>query len=397
MHRGRALDHLAAPADLHAMYAIVAVVMVGSGTADILTLKDGATLLGQVIDSAPPNKVAIVVRRAWAEAALPQRAAAWQRVEASWSRQARDERRRRLLAWQRERPEQRGESDAVRAWIAGELKRLDAGAEQPPLMYVEINSASVRRVIKRSDDMRRMLRQAWRAGLAEPESIAADDLKSALEGRGFAQSGVDSAPIDDLLPLPIENERRWLARRAATEVKAEPGLRYIRYLGLVLPESANADGAQAIAAAVASIKTILEGDAAADPLAARLADAARRGRVGLVVTRLDMAEDLSQVTVESALWIRTSPDRWEPVMARPVTVREGEVNPDEQTPLANDPQVKAAMGVIDRLGLGHVTPDLKERSLGVGAAVRRALGAAQSALARDLDQLSLPVDSARAE
>ena len=38
--------------------------------------------------------------------------------------------------------------------------------------------------------------------------------------------------------------------------------------------------------------------------------------------------------------------------------------------LADDPQVKAVFGVVESLGLGEVPPELKRRSLNMGAATR---------------------------
>jgi hypothetical protein len=51
--------------------------------------------------------------------------------------------------------------------------------------------------------------------------------------------------------------------------------------------------------------------------------------------------------------------------------------------------------VGDVLGLGNISPDLKQRSLGMGAATEKALGAARAAISQDLNLLMLPVFEAR--
>jgi hypothetical protein len=362
-----------------------------SSAAEVVTLRDGTALLGESIPTGPRGKLLFVVRRAWASEHAPAQLKAWKRAEMVWAARAVTQRRERLAAWLSERTAQAGVSDPVRKWIETEIKRLEDESERPPLVVAEIDRIQVRGLTRRSEDERRMLRQAWKGGITEPESKPVAELKRALEARGFALSDIDPAAIDDLLPLPLESDARWLARRAATEVKVEPALRFIRYLGFVLPEGANENAAGAVSAALASLKSLLD-ERPVDPLFAQLQSVGGRGRVGAIVTRLDMAEELSRVSVEATLWVRTGPDRWEPALAYPATVRTDAVGADEQQPIANDPQVQGTFKFFERMGLGELTPELKERGVKVGAAVRRALGMAQSALSRELENLALPIE-----
>jgi hypothetical protein len=334
----------------------------------------------------------MVVRRAWAEKALPTRSKRWEATELASSRRAEDQRRQRLLAWKQERSVQRGRDDAILAYIDAQLQRLDGkNKDRPPLMIVGLDQAQIRSIAKRPADASRMLRQAWRARIADAETQPVNALKDNLEGRGFAMSDVDRAPIDDLLPTPLESDARWLARRAATEVKNEPELRYVRYLGLVLPESASGGGPDAAAAAIGTLKSLLGGDEAADPLVAKLREIENRGRVGAVITKLEMADDFSSVTVETTLLTRAAPERWVPTIVHPVTVRSDDVQPGEGQGLAGDPQVQSVFRIVKGLGLGSVSPEIKQRSLNIGAATRQALGTAQAELSRDLESFALPV------
>ena len=52
------------------------------------------------------------------------------------------------------------------------------------------------------------------------------------------------------------------------------------------------------------LKGLLGEAPAEDPLVARAREVEKRGRVGLVATRLEVAPDLARVTVESTLWVR---------------------------------------------------------------------------------------------
>ena len=211
-------------------------------------------------------------------------------------------------------------------------------------------------------------------------------------GGGFLAAGPDPVRLDDLLPMPVEPEARWLARRAATEVLNEPGLRYVRHLGLVLPEGQPVSPAGA-ADALGALKGLLGDQPAEDPLAAITRKAADRGRIGLVVTALTTAPDFSEVKVEATLWVRSgaAPNSWQPADSRPATVRPDELRPEAGEDLAADPQVQAAFRIVEGLGLGAVDPGLKDRSLKVGAASRRALHLAQAALDGDLQEWAIPI------
>ena len=83
----------------------------------------------------------------------------------------------------------------------------------------------------------RLLQLGWLCEIPNVETMRLDDLKDALEGRGFATGG-DGRPVarEDLLPLTAEGDIAWLARRAATELAIDPDLRFLRYQNMVLPD-----------------------------------------------------------------------------------------------------------------------------------------------------------------
>ena len=201
---------------------------------DSITLRDGKIILGQVVEAAPRGRVVMVVRRAWAEKNVPDRLKIWIAAEAPLLKRSREERVRRLEAWKRDRAAE--PNDAIVAWIDGELARLKNDGDVPRLMMVSLSRAEIKSIVRRPPDSARKLRQAWRANLADAETKPIDALSTALEGRGFAVTAVDSAPIVDLLPIPAETEDQWRRRRAATEVTQERSLRFIRHRGILLPE-----------------------------------------------------------------------------------------------------------------------------------------------------------------
>ena len=134
------------------------------------------------------------------------------------------------------------------------------------------------------------------------------DLKDANSARGMTSTGEAPIPLDSLLPPAAESEDRWLLRRGATEVLNDEGLRFVRYGNVLLPEPTSGqavDPAQAAAVLQDTLREVL-GGSAVDPLTSRLEAVAAKGRVGAMVTRLDVASDLDSVTVESALYVKTA-------------------------------------------------------------------------------------------
>jgi hypothetical protein len=367
------------------LLAVALISLGGDPTADSVTMRDGKVILGQIVEPAPRGRLLVIVRRAWAEKNVPDRFNAWKAVEAPTLKRSRDERLRRLDAWKRERIAEPG--DAIIAWIDAEIARLKVDANVPPLMLVSLNRAEVRGMVKRSPDAASKLRQAWRAGFADAETKPLDALASALEGRGFAASAVDSAPILDLLPTPSETEAQWRCRRAATEVAHERSLRLIRHQGLLLPEG-EPGAAIDVGAIGGLVKSLLGENPGEDPLVVKGRAIAAKGCVGMMVTTLETAEDLSGVQVEIVLYVHANGDRWERAAARSIRVRGDEVRNGEGAIVAADPQVASIFKTAESLGL-TIPEDIKARSLNMGAATQKALAQARAAIQPDLDGLAL--------
>ncbi len=369
--------------------------------ADVVTLKDGSVVRGQVVDPNDRGKLIFIVRRAWAEAELPERARAWRAAEAPWMKRARSERRARLEAWRRDRKAaldpDAARTDTILRWLDSEVDALAKADEDdlPPLMMAAIGRAEVKSVERRPQATARLLRMGWKARFDDVESMEADDLKSALEGRNFPVEGDDPAAIDDLLPTPIESDARWLSRRAATEVVHDTGLRFIRHGNLVLPEG-NAGAALGDLGGLSDlVGSVLGEPQAGDPLAPKLRALGEKGRVGAVLTRLEIAPDLAGVRVESVFLVRLGPERWQPAATRSASVRTDELRADAGANIAADPQVQSVFSLFEGLGLGEVSPEMKQRSVAIGAATQQALGRARSGLQEELEALTLPVGAPR--
>ena len=367
--------------------------------ADSVTLKDGKVVLGQVLESDRRGPLMVLVRRAWAEANLTDRAAAWAKAEAPLAKRAEAQRRERLQAWRRDRRPDPAGGDRITPWLDRELARLaDPKADsKSTLMVAKIGRTDIKAIDRKPRRANRLLRLGWLSNLPDVETMPQGDLAQGLEGRGFDPNAVTPVSVDSLLPAQPEADAQWLVRRAATEVANDPGGRLLRYQGLVMPEPAPGEAPPAAAtlnAALSSLKELL-GETPVDPLPGKLRELAGQGRVGAVVTRLDLSPDLSGVAVETTLWVRAGGDRWVPAISRSANIRPDDLPANAGDGLADDPQVKAAFGLVESLGLGEVPADLKRRSLNMGAATRKALGQARGALDQELNSAALSLEPPR--
>jgi hypothetical protein len=361
--------------------------------ADRLTLRDGKILLGQIVEQSPRGGYRVLTRRALAVTTLPEWSRRWQSAEAPAVDRALKQRKERLRAWRRDRASLPPQGDdRILSWIDAELAHLEGEVPDWPLMLVHLDRGDVKSISRAPKASARLLRLALASGLNDPEERTPEDLRARLEGRGFDPTSDEPVPLDSLLPPSEETPARWLVRRAATEVTFDRGLKFAQFNAVVVPDP---DGEQAIApdaalAGVALLKDLL-GDRPTDPLRPRLAEVAARGRVGALVSRLDVDPELSWVSVELSLWVHQGGDQWVKAGSRSARVRPDDLGPDAGKDLAADPTVAQAFKLIETLGLGAVPPELKRRSLNVGAATRKALGQARSAAQADLATLALPV------
>jgi hypothetical protein len=375
-----------------------------SAAFDRIILRDRSDVRGLVTAVGPGRQgtVELLVRRDWARQHVPRRITAWERSAASSARIALAQRQDRLRAWRRDRAANPADDDRIIKWIDHELDRLSApgAAEQSTLLRVRLPRDEVAGMERRPANAERLPALAWLCNLPDPESMPLDELKDAIEARGFAADVAEKNPpplpsLERLLPPAPESDQRWLARRAATELSSDSGLRFLRFQDMVVSDTGAGQlmGGLGLSAAISELKRLLDPDDArrTDPLVEKLGAVEARGRKGAAVTRLEIQPDLDGVTVECTLWICLGPRRWVPVGSRTATVRPADVRADAGKNLADDPQVKSAFGIVESLGLGSIPAELKERSLRIGAATEKALGMARSAFNQDLDALALPV------
>src|SRR5271165_851040 len=190
-----------------------------------VTLRDGSVVLGLVtsVGTGPRGVVELLVRRDWAESHLKNWAGKWSRAIDAGSKLAARQRSERLRAWKAERAASAPADDRILGWIDQELKRLDDPAltARTRLMPVHLSRSDVRGLVRQPPANTRLLQLGWLCGLPDVETMPLDDLKDALEGRGFAAASDQTPSLAGLLPLFPEPELSWLGHRAATELAVD--------------------------------------------------------------------------------------------------------------------------------------------------------------------------------
>lgn len=380
-----------------APWVLIAFALTGYADAasDAVTLEDGSVVLGQVKDSTPRGGLVVLVRRDWARTNLPTRLGAWERAEAPLVRVARRERKERLIDWKQARA---GGGDRLVPAIDREISRLST--LRPPrtvLMSVTLTRNEIRRVERRDEPTARLFRLGWIAGLGGVETMSVEGLKEALSFRGRLNLD-DAASVDHLLPLYPETLERWNARRAATEVVAEPGLRFVNFRQFFLPETGPGSDAMprtttelidspAGRLAFGAIQAVTPFDARQE----RLDGLAERGRIGAIVSRLEFNVDSDRADAESVFWVRSG-GGWSPILSQKASARTDE-SEDEVgvAPATESTPLRTALLVLESVAATPSAPGVSRRRQAVGATAERALGRARAALDRDLAPLILPV------
>ena len=385
------------------------------GLTDRITLKDGSVILGEVFNPSDHGKLILILQRSWAGKKIPDRKKAWEELEKPYLQRATRERLARLEAWSQARSVNGvlKENDELLKTINLEIERLrDPDSIRPTrLMMVSLDRREIAKVERSGATNIRMLRLGWRAGLSDVESMEFRDLKAALEGRNLPIHLEEPVEIDDLLSLPIETEPQWRLHRAAREVKSERAGWFIRYGDVVLPDSGTAEafdlkalGGVSGLSSLGNVNSLVREltseesqPARRDPLANRLSALAKTGRIGAVVTMLKTAADLSGVEVTSEFWVHMGPnlESWQPAGRRSVQIQNDQIHPTAIKNIEADPQVKKVFEVLEGLGLGQASSEMKQRALSIGAATQQALSEVRTLANADLDRLATPLGDSK--
>jgi hypothetical protein len=256
----------------------------------------------------------------------------------------------------------------------------------------------VRKVERRDDETRRLLRLGWLAGLGGVEEMSSADLKDALSFRGRLRPG-DPAYLDSLLPLYPESLESWHTRRAAADVLGDPGTRFVRFREFTLAETG--PGAEAAPqtttelidspagrAAFGAIQAVTPFDAVQE----RLDDLGDRGRSGAVITRLEFQSGSDRADAEVTFYVRSSDGAWSPrVTYRASATLDEPAADNDPDALPESAAIRTSLRIFETVASTPSPPGLSDRRQALGATAQRAMARARSKLDADLVPLALPV------
>jgi hypothetical protein len=365
--------------------------------ADIVTLTSGKVIRGEIVEQAHRSLVTMIVRREWAERALPELLKAWEKDEEATTGRARSLRIERLEAWKRDRAGHGGAGDRIGGWIDRELARLNEKENGPrtPLVIVQVGKSEIRDVTEGVKGKERLVRLGWQCKFPDTETMTVDELTIALEERGFDLAKQAPVKIDDLLPLTLESDNQWLLRRAATEVTYDAGVRFIEIGPMLLPDFTPNAGGAAPRGFVPPFGDPgrTRGGRGNNPLASALRAIGGHGGVGAVVTSQQTDFDRSRATVVVTLWVRGPRSGWMAQKPSSATVAAADVKDADLQGPGGPQQFAMSFSFSQMNGFGNgVNRQVKRSNPKLGAAARLAAENARAAFDDEITGLALKID-----
>jgi hypothetical protein len=298
------------------------------------------------------------------------------------------------------------EESALAAFLRVERKRVESQfaeavpSEQPQFVWLDLTAKKVAKITSPSVDRKRVAGWSWYERLANVEARDAEDL-----ARELSRKRIDpTQPVPDLserLPLRLQDEREWSARMALIDYSLGKPLDF-QGTGDLLVRADHAKNAADVAPLIAKLfrgqvdallKDLLnEGHSApglsapASPkssnawLEAAIRKAERDKARAFRATRVDLGLERRQATVNSAFVVQLANGKWEVIWSDRVTEDGAQERPALEAGIANDPQVKSALGLLKSLGANG--DDQVRSAIRFGAATMAAQQAVNSRFSR---------------
>jgi len=338
---------------------------------DVVKLKSGKTVRGTIARADADGSLTMAVSREWLRKADPKLLASVEAEEARTRIAALEQLRDRI----KKELERVSEDSAVATFLRVERKRIESrhaedAAEQPQFVWLELTPKKVAKITSPSADQKRIAGWSWYERLANVETRDAEDL-----ARELARKRIDPAqPVPDLserLPLRLQDEREWSARMALIHYSLGKPLDF-QGTGDLLVRADRAKNADHIAPLIAKLfggqvdallKDLLNerrsapnpsaGASAKSPnawLEPAIRQAEREKARAFRATRVDLGLERRQATVHSAFVVQLASGKWEIIWSDRDTEDGSLERPAMEAGIANDPQVKSALGLLKSLG-----------------------------------------------
>lgn len=186
---------------------------------DVVEVAGGPALHGLVLNRESRGEVVLAVERAWLAQADPPRFQHLAESEQATAQQAWTELRQRLQAWHAQTDLPAG----LAAYVESEQKRAAAAlvqlAEGPApqdsrqFLLIELPLQQVQRIQPATPENRQRALLGWRENLDRVSSRPGAELEHELKSLGF-QPDSEQVNLSERLPLRLQSDREWLARKA---------------------------------------------------------------------------------------------------------------------------------------------------------------------------------------
>jgi hypothetical protein len=368
----------------------------------VVKLKSGKIIRGTIARADADGSLTMAVSREWLRKTDLKLLANVEADEAHTRIAALEQLRDRI----KKELERVSEESAVATFLRVERKRVESllaeavPSEQPQFVWLELTTKKIAKITSPSVERKQIGGWGWYERLANVETRDAEDLARELAGRR-----IDPAqPLPDLserLPLRLQDEREWSARMALIHYSLGRPLDF-QGTGDLLVRADRPKNAEDVAPLIGKLfggqvdsllKDLLnEGRSAPGPSAAALSKSpnawlepaireAERDRArAFRATRVELGLERRQATVNWAFVVQLANGKWEVIWSDRDTEDGAQERPAVEAGIANDPQVKSALGLLKSLGANG--DDQVRSAIRFGAATMAAQQAVNSRFSR---------------
>jgi hypothetical protein len=291
-----------------------------------------------------------------------------QRAESERARGHLVELRERIVAWKKERADDRELVQVLESRLEQVDEQLLELGDKPKALetqfvLVVVPRAQVKRFYIQPAARKQIALLAWQARLENPETREAKDLLRELRDNKIDVKQVVN--LADRLPPRGQGTREWAARKAIVEYQFRKPLDFQGMGGMLLPAGALAKDADLSQVLGQLLQGNLGDDLAKllggtkpgkpksqDPFASAKKGADKAGVIGFRTTRVNQDLKTRRVSVESRFLARMPNGKWETIWTHTETADASKDRPDARQKIEDDPRIGKILKTFEALGLG---------------------------------------------
>lgn len=364
-------------------------------TVDVVERQGSPPLHGLVLHRNSRGDVVLAVEREWLAHNDPDQLRQLAENEVATTFRAWEELQQRLQAWH----SQTGLSARLVSYLESEQKRASEAAstltatgtqrEPPQFVLLDLPIRQIQRIHTAPARNRSLALLGWRENLADVSTRPAADVDRELRALGF-EPEAEQVNLSERLPLRLQSEREWQARKAILTFVHHQSLIYqgtSERLHRTGPDAPPVSTARLLAETVQSqlqqtLQELVEPgqtqrQAANNPIPANTLAACRREAVRLVLpayraTSIQLEAETLKARLNSRLDVQLGPQEWLTIWHGSRSATPGIAQGQEaRQRLREDPQVRALLRSLQ--GSGLAGDEAVNTALDLGLATQQSL------------------------